>query len=90
MDARPTGRFDGTAPEPNPKLRSGHVLGTTNVPFYDFIDAQSKTLKDKAGLQKGTLYLLAIFTFKLHIYNVRFQLDDVTSGSGHWPRAILL
>ena len=54
VDARPKGRFDGTAPEPDKTLHSGHVLGTTNIPFYDMIDSQSKTLKDKAGLQQGT------------------------------------
>ena len=53
MDARPKGRFDGTAPEPDKTLHSGHVLGTTNIPFYDMIDSQTKTLKDKAGLQQG-------------------------------------
>ena len=53
VDARPKGRFDGTAPEPDKTLHSGHVLGTTNIPFYDMIDSQTKTLKDKAGLQQG-------------------------------------
>lgn len=55
VDTRPKGMFDGTAPEPNPKLHSGHVLGTTNIPFNDVIDPQTRTLKDKAGLQKGIL-----------------------------------
>lgn len=32
VDARPTGRFDGTAPEPRPGLPSGHMPGACNVP----------------------------------------------------------
>ena len=52
VDSRPKGRFDGTAPEPDKTLHSGHVLGTTNIPFYDMIDSQTKNLKDKAGLQQ--------------------------------------
>lgn len=31
-DARPAGRFTGTAPEPRPELRSGHIPGSVNVP----------------------------------------------------------
>ena len=33
VDGRPKGRFEGTAPEPNPSINSGHMLGTTNMPF---------------------------------------------------------
>ena len=54
VDARPKGMFDGTAPDSDKTLHSGHVLGTTNIPFYNMIDSQTKTLKDKAGLQQGT------------------------------------
>jgi thiosulfate/3-mercaptopyruvate sulfurtransferase len=32
VDARPAGRFDGTAPEPRPGLPSGHMPGACNVP----------------------------------------------------------
>ena len=70
VDARPKGRFDGTAPEPDKTLHSGHVLGTTNIPFYDMIDSQTKILKDKAGLQQGTkisnaaiLYTVSILSY---------------------------
>lgn len=33
LDARPAARFAGTAPEPRPGLRSGHMPGATNLPF---------------------------------------------------------
>lgn len=32
-DARPTGRFTGTMPEPRPGLRSGHMPGAVSLPF---------------------------------------------------------
>ncbi len=33
LDARPKGRFDGTAPEPRPGLPSGHMPGSGSLPF---------------------------------------------------------
>jgi thiosulfate/3-mercaptopyruvate sulfurtransferase len=33
VDARPAPRFRGEAPEPRPGLASGHIPGSTNVPF---------------------------------------------------------
>jgi thiosulfate/3-mercaptopyruvate sulfurtransferase len=32
LDARPAGRFDGTAPEPRAGLPSGHIPGAANLP----------------------------------------------------------
>jgi len=32
LDARPAGRFDGTAPEPRPELPSGHMPGAISLP----------------------------------------------------------
>lgn len=37
VDARPIGRFEGTAPEPRPGLRSGHIPGAFSVPRTDFL-----------------------------------------------------
>ena len=54
IDSRPKGRFDGTAPEPNKSLHSGHILGTTNVPFTELIRPDSKTLKSKEAIKEGT------------------------------------
>ena len=33
VDARPPGRFKGSAPEPRPGLSSGHMPGAANIPF---------------------------------------------------------
>jgi thiosulfate/3-mercaptopyruvate sulfurtransferase len=33
VDARPAARFRGEAPEPRPGLRSGHMPGSSNLPF---------------------------------------------------------
>ena len=33
LDARAAGRFAGTAPEPRPGIRSGHIPGSVNLPF---------------------------------------------------------
>ncbi|MBS1815133.1 MAG: 3-mercaptopyruvate sulfurtransferase [Acidobacteria bacterium] len=38
LDARSAGRFAGTAPEPRPGLRSGHMPGATSTPFTDLVD----------------------------------------------------
>lgn len=35
VDARPSGRFNGTDPEPRPNLESGHMPGALNVPFLN-------------------------------------------------------
>lgn len=38
VDARSTGRFDGTTPEPRPGLPSGHMPGARNLPYTELID----------------------------------------------------
>ncbi len=38
LDARPAARFAGTAPEPRPGLRAGHIPGSTNVPFPELVE----------------------------------------------------
>jgi thiosulfate/3-mercaptopyruvate sulfurtransferase len=38
VDARSAGRFAGTAPEPRPGLRSGHMPGAFNLPFTELIE----------------------------------------------------
>ena len=37
LDARPADRFNGAVPEPRPGMRSGHIPGSTNVPFADLV-----------------------------------------------------
>ena len=44
VDARPSDRFRGDAPEPRPGLKSGHMPGSFNVPFGAIIaDGQLKS-----------------------------------------------
>ena len=38
VDVRAAGRFYGTAPEPRPGMRSGHMPGALNLPFGDLLD----------------------------------------------------
>ena len=37
LDARPAGRFAGTAPEPRPGLPSGHMPGSASLPSTDLV-----------------------------------------------------
>jgi thiosulfate/3-mercaptopyruvate sulfurtransferase len=41
VDARPADRFEGSAPEPRPGLKSGHMPGALNLPFVEIIDGWS-------------------------------------------------
>ncbi len=38
LDARSAGRFHGTAPEPRPGMRSGHMPNAKNLPFPDVLE----------------------------------------------------
>jgi thiosulfate/3-mercaptopyruvate sulfurtransferase len=38
LDARSAGRFSGDVPEPRAGLRSGHMPGTTSVPFTELVE----------------------------------------------------
>jgi thiosulfate/3-mercaptopyruvate sulfurtransferase len=38
LDARSAARFTGSAPEPRPGLTSGHMPGSTNVPFTELLE----------------------------------------------------
>ncbi len=44
VDARGSGRFDGVEPEVRPGVRSGHIPGSTNLPYPALIDETSNTL----------------------------------------------
>ncbi|MDH3228297.1 MAG: 3-mercaptopyruvate sulfurtransferase [Alphaproteobacteria bacterium] len=43
IDTRSAGRFDGSAPEPRPELRSGHAPGSLNLPYTAFLN-RDKTM----------------------------------------------
>ena len=40
LDARAAARFAGSAPEPRPGLRAGHMPGAVNLPFGDLLTAE--------------------------------------------------
>ncbi len=40
----PPARFAGTAPEPRPGLRAGHIPGSVNLPFDQLADARTETV----------------------------------------------
>jgi thiosulfate/3-mercaptopyruvate sulfurtransferase len=42
LDARSNARFTGAAPEPRPNLSSGHMPGSTSVPFLDLVTAEGR------------------------------------------------
>jgi thiosulfate/3-mercaptopyruvate sulfurtransferase len=50
LDARSADRFAGTAPEPRPGLRSGHMPGARNLPWPGVVSAEG-TLATKAELE---------------------------------------
>lgn len=50
VDARSAGRFNGTAPEPRPGLRGGHMPGSFNVPYGDVLAADGH-LKSEADIR---------------------------------------
>ncbi|KAK7507157.1 hypothetical protein BaRGS_00001092 [Batillaria attramentaria] len=52
VDARPAGRFEGTAPEPRPDIKSGCIPNSVNLPFMDVMDLERQTFKSKEELQK--------------------------------------
>jgi thiosulfate/3-mercaptopyruvate sulfurtransferase len=60
LDARPCGRFAGTAPEPRPGLRSGHIPGSRSLPATELVGdgrlkstAELRKLLDETGLKDG-------------------------------------
>jgi thiosulfate/3-mercaptopyruvate sulfurtransferase len=50
VDARAAGRFDGTAPEPRPGIRSGHIPGSRNLPYERLTDPETRQLRDAEAL----------------------------------------
>ncbi|PKA56046.1 Thiosulfate/3-mercaptopyruvate sulfurtransferase 1, mitochondrial [Apostasia shenzhenica] len=51
IDARSKARFDGVAPEPRKGIRSGHVPGSTCIPFEQMLDGK-KMLSPREELVK--------------------------------------
>jgi thiosulfate/3-mercaptopyruvate sulfurtransferase len=53
IDARPRLRFEGTAAEPRPGLRPGHIPGSRNVPYAELFDANTGAMKPLEELRKA-------------------------------------
>jgi len=51
VDARAPERFAGTAPEPRPGLRSGHIPGAHNLPYGKLLNSDG-TLKSASELER--------------------------------------
>ncbi|GAB1255568.1 3-mercaptopyruvate sulfurtransferase [Aurantivibrio plasticivorans] len=58
VDARSSGRFYGTEPEPRAGLRGGHIPNSTNIPFATLVDEgrylglkQLKSIFNQAGVK---------------------------------------
>ena len=52
LDARPKGRWEGTAPEPRPGLSSGHIPGSISVPHSELLDPKTGALLSGPELEK--------------------------------------
>lgn len=52
LDARPKGRWAGSAPEPRPGLSSGHIPGSISVPHSELLDPESGALLPRDELRK--------------------------------------
>ena len=50
VDARAAARFEGSAPEPRPGLRSGHIPGSRNLPYERLTDPATRQLKSADAL----------------------------------------
>jgi thiosulfate/3-mercaptopyruvate sulfurtransferase len=48
LDARATGRFAGTTPEPRAGMRSGHIPGARNLPYTELLAADQTMLPPDA------------------------------------------
>ena len=48
VDARSAARFAGSAPEPRPGVRAGHIPGSVNVPFERVLDERGRLLEADA------------------------------------------
>jgi thiosulfate/3-mercaptopyruvate sulfurtransferase len=52
LDARGKGRWEGVEEEPRKGLKSGHMPGSTSLPFQELLDPETKTLLPKEKLRE--------------------------------------
>lgn len=53
IDARPRLRFEGSVAEPRAGLRAGHIPGSRNVPYSEFFDAATGTMRPLDHLRRA-------------------------------------
>ena len=53
IDARAKERFEGTAPEPRPGLRGGHIPGSRSLPYNLLIDTATGTMRPLDQLRQA-------------------------------------
>jgi thiosulfate/3-mercaptopyruvate sulfurtransferase len=96
VDARGTGRFGGTEPEPRPGVRGGHMPGSVNVPSSSLLTADGhyksvdeiKSLFTTAGVDLakpiitscGSGVTACVLAFGLHLAGKK----DVAVYDGSW------
>jgi len=52
LDARPRPRFEGSAAEPRPGLRGGHIPGSRSLPYAELCDAKTGAMKPLDELRR--------------------------------------
>ena len=79
LDARSSGRFAGTEPEPRPGIRSGHIPGARNLPYHELVNPD------------GTLVSAAELSRRFQAAGIDLDRPVVTScGSGVTACALAL
>src|SRR4051812_19375736 len=53
VDARPRPRFEGSAAEPRPGLRPGHIPGSRSLPYGELFDASTGAMRSLDDLRKA-------------------------------------
>jgi len=94
IDARPSGRFKGTTPEPRHGLRSGHMPGAFNIPFGS-LRTETLHFKDITKLLEIfskvdperpiiTSYGSGVTAAGLAFTLARLGAEDITVYDGSW------
>lgn len=52
VDARPSARFNASAPEPRMGMRTGHIPGSINLPFIALLDQETRCFKDPQDIEQ--------------------------------------
>jgi len=95
VDARSAARFNGTAPEPRPGLRSGHMPGAISLPFGDLVQdgrlrprEELRSIFEQRGLDLdkpitttcGSGVTAAVLALALELAGA----DDISLYDGSW------